>query len=64
MIKPINQVVSFVRESRDELKKVAWPEREEIVNFTIIVIVTVVLVSLFLGMIDQILMFIMKRVIY
>jgi preprotein translocase subunit SecE len=64
MIKPISQMVSFVRESRDELKKVAWPERDEIINFTIIVLVTVVIVSLFLWIIDSFLMNIMSRVIY
>ena len=64
MINPINQVVTFVKESRDELKKVTWPERDEITSFTIVVIVAVFLVALFLWIIDTSLTTIMKNVMY
>jgi preprotein translocase subunit SecE len=64
MIKPINQVVTFVRESRDELKKVTWPERDEVTSFTVVVIVTVVIVSVFLWIVDTFLMTIMQTVMY
>lgn len=64
MIKPINQMVTFVRESRDELKKVTWPERDEVTSFTVVVIVAVVIVSIFLGLIDSFLMTIIKTVMY
>ncbi len=64
MIRPINQVVTFVRESRDELKKVTWPERDEVTSFTVVVIVAVVIVSVFLWIIDTFLMTIMQAVMY
>jgi len=64
MIKPINQMVTFVRESRDELKKVTWPERDEVTSFTVVVIIAVVIVSIFLGLIDSFLMTIIKTVMY
>jgi preprotein translocase subunit SecE len=64
MIRPINQVVAFVRESRDELKKVTWPERDEVTSFTVVVIVTVVVVAIFLWIIDTFLMTIMQAVMY
>jgi preprotein translocase subunit SecE len=41
----------FVREVRAELRKVAWPTRDEVVNSTIIVLVAViVMTTLILGM--------------
>jgi preprotein translocase subunit SecE len=46
------KLFDFVRESREELKKVTWPEKEEVSNFTIVVIVTLIVVSLFLGFVD------------
>lgn len=46
------KLFDFVRESREELKKVTWPEKEEVSNFTIVVIVTLVVVSVFLGFVD------------
>ena len=64
MIKPINMVVTFVRESRDELKKVTWPERDEVTSFTVVVIVAVVVVSIFLWIVDTGLMTIMQTVMY
>jgi preprotein translocase subunit SecE len=64
MIRPINQVATFVRESRDELKKVTWPERDEVTSFTVVVIVAVVTVSIFLWIVDTCLMTIMQTVMY
>ena len=51
----IKKVVGFVRESREELKKVTWPDREEVTSFTVVVIVSVILVSVFLWFVDTIL---------
>lgn len=51
----IKKVVGFVRESREELKKVTWPDREEVTSFTVVVIVSVVIVAVFLWFIDTIL---------
>jgi preprotein translocase subunit SecE len=46
------KLFEFVRESREELKKVTWPEKEEVSNFTIVVIVTLIIVSVFLAFVD------------
>jgi preprotein translocase subunit SecE len=37
--------VQFIREVRGELRKVAWPTRDEVVNYSIVVLVTVVLLT-------------------
>jgi preprotein translocase subunit SecE len=42
----------FVHEVRAELRKVAWPTRAEVVNYTIIVLVTLVLLTVFIGALD------------
>lgn len=64
MANPIRRMANFVRESRDELRKVSWPEKEEVTSFTVVVIVSVVIVSLFLWVVDTFLMTIMKTVMY
>jgi len=43
---------SFLRESRAELRKVTWPNRQELVTYTAVVIVTTAIVAIFLGVID------------
>jgi preprotein translocase subunit SecE len=42
----------FIREVRGELRKVAWPSRDEIVRFSIIVLITVVLMTSFIAVVD------------
>jgi preprotein translocase subunit SecE len=37
--------VQFLREVRGELRKVAWPTRAEVINYSIVVLVAVVLLT-------------------
>ncbi len=48
----IQKIKNFFREVKVEAKKVNYPSREELVGSTWVVIVTVMVVSLFLGAID------------
>lgn len=47
--------VNFLKETRDELKKVVWPTRDEVIRLTGVVILVSVIVGLFLGGADFIL---------
>jgi preprotein translocase subunit SecE len=44
--------VQYLREVRDEMRKVAWPTRPEVVRYSIIVTATVVVYTAFVGGID------------
>jgi len=44
--------IEFLREVRGELRKVAWPSREEVVNYSIIVFITVILLTFFIFALD------------
>jgi preprotein translocase subunit SecE len=46
--------VQFVREVRSELRKVAWPTRAETTNYSIIVLVAVVLLTAFVALLDYV----------
>jgi preprotein translocase subunit SecE len=48
----MNKVIIFLREAREELKKVVWPTRREIVKMTTIVIGVTVVVGFYLGGLD------------
>lgn len=50
----------FLREVRSELKKVTWPTRRELITYTIVVLVSVAIVSLYLGLVD----FVIFEVLY
>jgi preprotein translocase subunit SecE len=42
----------YLREVRDEMRKVAWPKRPEVVRYSIVVIITVVIYSALVGGLD------------
>ena len=42
----------YIREVRDEMRKVAWPDREEIVRYSIVVIATVIVYTALVGGLD------------
>jgi preprotein translocase subunit SecE len=43
---------SFFGDSWSELKKVRWPSRKELISYTIVVIITVVLVTVYFWGLD------------
>ena len=55
--------ITFVKQSLDELKKVTWPTRTEIIRLTVSVIIISVVVGIFLGGIDFLLTKVMEIVL-
>ncbi len=55
--------ITFAKQAIDELKKVTWPTRSEIIRLTVSVIVISVLVGIFLGGIDFLLTKVMEVVL-
>lgn len=57
-------VVRFLRETYDELRKVVWPTPQELYRFTLVVLVTVVVIAAFIGAVDAGLQALSSRYIY
>ena len=53
----------FINEVRVELAKCAWPERAELIESTVVVIVSCVLLATFVGVSDGVLMSLMSVII-
>ncbi len=47
-----NSIVSFLQETRTELKKVTWPTREELITNTVVVLIAVILCAVLIWVID------------
>lgn len=47
-----NKLGEYLKESVDELKKVAWPTKKETYNYTLLVILVSLAISFFLGALD------------
>jgi preprotein translocase subunit SecE len=49
---PRTSPAQFLREVRGELRKVAWPTRDEVVKYSIIVLVTIVVMTTMIALLD------------
>lgn len=47
-----NKIVSYFNSSIEELKKVKWPTKNEVINNTILVVIICVFMAVFLGLLD------------
>ncbi len=51
----IEKVTKYFNDTIQELRKVAWPSRDELIGSTVVVVVMSLLVSIFIGVVDQVL---------
>jgi preprotein translocase subunit SecE len=59
----IEKIKRFFSETRGEMRKVTWPTRDELKESTKVVIVATFIVTMFIGVIDQILVLLVKRLL-
>ena len=50
--KSSNAIIRYFQETRDELRKVSWPDRDETIRLTLIVLGTTLAFAIFLGSLD------------
>ncbi len=53
---------TYVEESWAELRKVSWPDRQTVVNLTLIVIAVSVAVGAYIAILDQVMHFALTQV--
>ena len=56
-----DRLVTFLRESRLELKKVSWPRRQETIQYTLAVIVMSLALAAFLGGLDYLFQLVLNK---
>lgn len=49
----MKKIVQFFLEAKGELAKVNWPNRQELVRYTVLVVVISLVVAVFLGLLDM-----------
>jgi len=47
-----NKINNFIKEAIAELRRVIWPSKKDLKNSTIVVISTIIIASIFIGLID------------
>jgi len=59
----MNKAIIFLREARAELMKVNWPNKKQIVNYTMLVIGISIAGAIFLGSLDYLFGYLLKTFI-
>ena len=58
----LEKVKNYLAETKVELKKVTWPNKGELKDATRVVVVASILLTIFIGIVDQILTQVIKLV--
>ena len=59
----IEAAKQFLREVKQELKKVTWPSRKDTLSGTVVVLVAVFVIAAFLGIVDSVLSRLVKELL-
>jgi preprotein translocase subunit SecE len=60
----INKIKKSILKVVEEVKKVTWPKKKEVLNYVLIVLLFSFIVGLYLGLIDWLIMSIFQKFIF
>ena len=58
----LEKVKKYLKETAAELRKMSWPTRQELTGSTVVVVVVSLVVAIFIGIVDQILVTVVKAI--
>jgi preprotein translocase subunit SecE len=56
----VKKIISFLKESKAELKKVNWPSKEEVLTSTRVVIISILVIAAVIALVD----YVIKTVVF
>lgn len=59
----LKKTINFVKEAKVELKKVNWPTKKQVKNYTLVVIGLSLTIAVFLGGVDHIFSYLLKKIL-
>lgn len=60
----MNKITQFLREVKQELRKVTWPTKEDTLRYSLMVVVASLIVAAYLGGLDYIVANTLERFVY
>ena len=61
IVELFNTLKTFLGEVKIELKKCTWPTRQELMGSTMVVVISVLIIGVFVGLSDTVLMFLLLK---
>ena len=56
----MNKIEKYFKETMAEMRKMTWPTKDELIGSTIVTVVVSFIVAIFIGIVDRILMELIK----
>ncbi len=50
----MDKIKEYIEDVRKEMKKVSWPDQQELIDYTIVVVVFTIILSAFIFAVDQV----------
>ena len=63
IVELLNALKTFLSEVKIELKKCTWPTRQELLGSTMVVVISVLILGVFVGLSDTVLMGLLRAVL-
>lgn len=57
----MNTIIQFFMEAKGELMKVNWPTKDQLIRYTVLVVVISLAVAIFLGALDTLFSYLVER---
>ncbi len=57
----MNSIIRFFTEAKGELVKVNWPTKDQLIRYTVLVVVISLAVAVFLGALDTLFSYLVER---
>ena len=59
----VAQVSQFIEEVQDEVKRVTWPDMEQVRNATAVILVFVIILAIVIGLMDAVFSFAVRGIV-
>jgi preprotein translocase subunit SecE len=59
----MNKIKEYLEDVRREMKKVSWPDQQELIDYTIVVVVFTIILSAFIFAVDQVYSTVLKAIL-
>jgi preprotein translocase subunit SecE len=58
----VQKLKQYLKDTMGELRKMSWPTKDELIGSTIVTVVVSVIISIFIGVVDRVLVTLMKAI--
>jgi preprotein translocase subunit SecE len=59
-----DKTAAFLKEVKVEMQKVSWPNKDEIVSYTVVVLITVLILTIIIGIEDRVIGAVLGRILH